>query len=338
VRILVLGLLYALVAANAPAAAARPVGRTNVAAVHAPDPADPVEQEYEQLLELDDKVQQEVDRWIREEQAQREQGGGLSDATLRTRIRDRLEPVREAYEAFLRRHPEHARARLAYGSFLMDTGREDEAVAQMEKARAIDPKNPAAWNNLANYYGHRGPVRKAFEYYDKAIELNPDESVYYQNLATTVFLFRKDAMVFYKLDEPGVFERSLELYRKAIKLDPQNFVLASDYAQTFYGIKPPASADAQIREKTVQRLTDQAVAAWEHALKLAEDEEQREGVYLHLARVKLNAGRFDEARVHLNAVTNEVHQTLKKRLLRNLEEKQSKSAKARPADGEAGTP
>ena len=46
----------------------------------------------------------------------------------------------------------------------------------------LDPKNPAAWNNLASVYGHHGPMAKAFEYYTKAIELNPGESVYYHNL------------------------------------------------------------------------------------------------------------------------------------------------------------
>jgi tetratricopeptide (TPR) repeat protein len=199
---------------------------------------------------------------------------------------------------------------------------EEEAVRHMEKARELDPKNPAAWNNLANHYGHRSPVKKAFEYYAKAIELNPNESVYYQNLATSVFLFRKDAKEYYNFTEQQVFDRSLELYRQALKLDPNNFVLASDYAQTYYGIRP-------IRH-------DEAITAWEQALKIASTEEQREGVYLHLARIKLDAERFDEVRAHLNNVTNTVYAELKRRLVRNLAERESKSKEtnAPPATAE----
>ena len=308
---LLIGLLSALVATNQPAALSNFVAQTTGALVNAPDPNDPVEKEYKKLLEQDDAAQEEVDKWIRDEAAFREQGAGLPGATLRARVEHRFKPVREAYEDFLRRHPEHARAHLAYGSFLQDTHDEEGGVEHWEKARELDPENPAAWNNLANHYGHRSPVKKAFEYYAKAIELNPREPVYYQNFATTVFLFRQDAMEFYKINEQQVFSKSLGLYRQAIELDPNNFVLASDYAMTYYGIKPVP--------------TDEALGAWEYALKVAPNETDREGVFVHLARFKLNAGRFDEARKDLNRVTNEVYDVLKNRLLRNLEKQETEA-------------
>src|SRR5436190_13335105 len=303
-----IGLLSALVATNQPVAVSNFVARTTGLVVTVADPNDPVEKEYQKLLETDDAAQEEVDKWIRDETAFREQGAGLPDATLRARIEQRFKTVRDAYEGFLRQHPDHARAHLAYGSFLMEIHEDEEAASQMEKARELDPQNPAAWNNLANYYGHRSPVKKAFEYYAKAIELNPNEPVYYQNLATTGFLFRPAAMDFYKIDEPQVFDKALELYRKALKLDPDNFVLASDYAQSFYGIRP-------VR-------TGEAIAAWESALKIASNDKEREGVYIHLARIKLNAERFEEVRQHLNSVTNEMYAALKSRLIRNLERRE----------------
>ena len=272
-----------------------------------PAAGDPLEAEYQNLLKEDDRAQEEVDLWIRQDVASRDTREGQSSVTLQARVLQRLDPVRKGYEDFLTRHPGHTRARLAFGSFLMDLGEEDEAVTQMEKAREIDPKNPAAWNNLANHYGHRGPVTNAFAYYAKAIELNPAEPVYYQNLATTVFLFRVDATNYYRCTEQQVFDRSLELYRKALSLAPTNFVLASDYAMTFYGIRPARNEDA--------------LAAWEAALKIAPGAQEREGVHIHLARVQLNAGRYQEARRHLDQVSDPVYNDLKKRLGRNLEEK-----------------
>ncbi|MBM3841026.1 MAG: tetratricopeptide repeat protein [Verrucomicrobia bacterium] len=308
---LLIGLLTVLAAENPAATPNERPPRNSAATLKVPNPNDAVEQEYQKLLEEDDAAQEEVDKWIRDEQAFAKAGAGISKAALAAKIDQRFGKVRKAYGDFLLFHPKHARARLAYGSFLNETGEEDEAVAEWEKAREIDPKNPAAWNNLANHFGHRGPVDKAFAYYEKAIELNAAEPTYYWNLATTVYLFRRDAMEYYKFSEPQVFDRALELYRKALQLDPKNFILAHDYAQSYYGIKPLRTADA--------------LAAWKEALKLANDDVEREGVYLHLARVELNSGLFEDSRKHLNSVTNQMHLNLKNRLLRNLAEKQSQA-------------
>jgi len=103
----------------------------------------------------------------------------------------------------------------------------------------------------------------------------------------------------------------LELYRKALKLDPDNFALAQDLAQSYYGIKPLRA--------------DDALAAWNYTLKIAKDDVQREGVYVHLARVQLNSGQFEDARRNLSLVTNDVYQVLKSRLTRNLAEKEQKA-------------
>ena len=320
---LLIGLLSALMAANQPASVNNRVVKPTGITATTPNPNDPVEKEYEKLLEEDDAAQAEADKWIREAQALEAKGAGKSKAALSARIDQRFESVRKAYRDFLRRHPKHTRARLAYGSFLNDTGEEDDAVAEWDKAREIEPQNPAAWNNLANHYGHRGPVEKAFAYYEKAISLNPNEPVYLQNLATTTYLFRRDAMSYYKITEPQVFDRALELYGKALKLDPKNFILAHDLAQSYYGIKPLRTADA--------------LAAWNQALPLANDDVEREGIYLHLARVELNSGLFQDARKHLQIVTNQMHAVLKERLLRNLGEKenQARATNSLPARAEA---
>lgn len=308
---LLIGLLGALVATNQPAAVSNLVTQTTGLSITIPDPNDPVEKEYKKLMTDDDVAQAEVDAWIRENQAFADKGGGAPREAFNVRIRARFAPVIKDYEDFIQRHPDHAKARLAYGSFLSDIKDEEGAEVQWDKALALEPKNPAPWNNLANLYGHHGPVKKAFEYYAKAIELNPAESVYYHNLGTTVFLFRKDAMEYYKIDEQQVFNKALELYQQAMKYDPTNFELAQDVAQTYYGIKP-------VR-------TDEALAAWTNALKVAETDIEKEGVYIHFARMKLNAERFAEAHQHLNSVTNEIYTELKNRLLRNLSEREAKA-------------
>jgi len=261
------------------------------------------------LMGRDDDVLAGVDKWIRDNNAFAAQGAGESKEALNQRIRARLDSVRKDYGDFLRRYPDFARGHLAYGSFLNDIGEEDAAVAQYGKAAQLDPKNPAAWNQLANYYGEHDPVTNAFVDYAKAIELNPAEPVYYQNLATTVYLFRKDARAFYGISEEQVFDKALALYRKAMQLNPQNFLLAADYAESYYGIRP--------------LRTNETLAAWTNALQTARDDNEREGVYIHLARIKMVVGRFAEARAHLNDVTNAAFADTRHRLERSLAEREN---------------
>jgi tetratricopeptide (TPR) repeat protein len=267
--------------------------------------------ELEQLMAKDDAAQAEVTKWIQDNNAFAAQGAGESKDELNRRIMARLSGVRAGYEDFLRRYPNSAGGHLAYGSFLNDIGEEEAAGSQYGKAAQLDPKNPAAWNNLANYYGEHGPLTNAFVDYAKAIELNPTESVYYQNLATTVYLYRKDAIAFYHLDEQQVFDKSLALYRKAMQLDPDNFPLATDYAQSYYGTRP--------------LRTNDALAAWTNALQIAHNDVEREGVYIHLARIKMIAGRYAEARVQLDAVTNSTYANLKHTLEHSIIERENKA-------------
>jgi tetratricopeptide (TPR) repeat protein len=319
-RIILIGLLGAVVAAGRLVAATNLVtGPADPAPAAAPEASAQVEKEYKKLMAEDDAAQAEVDQWISDNDGAAARGAAVPKADLQRRIRERFKPIRAAYDDFLKRHPDHARARMAYGSFLNDLHDDEGAQEQWEKALALNPKDPAAYNNLANLYGHTGPVKKAFECYAKAIELNPQEAIYYHNFGTTVYLFRQAAMEFYGITEQQVYDKALELYRKALKLDPANFPLASDVAQTYYGIKP-------------LRIED-ALKAWTNTLVIAHDEIEREGVYLHFARLKLQADRFAEVRSHLAAVTNKMYAVLKERLVRNLEEaeRKAKETNAPPA-------
>ncbi len=267
--------------------------------------------EYHKLTESDDEAQAEVDQWIRQNDDAVAQGGGLPKIELRRRILERFEPVRKAYLDFLARHPNHVNGRIAYASFLGDLDDEGAAEEQLNKALELDPNNPAIYNNLANIYGHRGPVRKAFEYFTKALQFKP-EAVYYHNFATTLYAFRKVAMDFYALNEQQVFEKALNLYSNASRLDPSNFPFASDVADTYYAIKP--------------LRTNDALRAWTNALNVAHNDVEREGVHIHLARLKMVAGRLAEAKAQLTTVTNSIYTELKSRLVQGIADRQGKPA------------
>ncbi|HEX7859551.1 MAG TPA: hypothetical protein VF773_04450 [Verrucomicrobiae bacterium] len=302
-------LLIALLAA---AVAGEPEIKTNPAPRKSANPVanaqpDPIQQEYQKLLEKDEAALEKIEAVIKEFEAFEAKGAAGSRATLGVKIDQIIEPMKKSYEEFLEKNSRHVEGFLAYGSFLNELGDEEGATVQWEKAREIDPKNPTPWNNLANIYGHVGPPKKAFQYYEKAIELNPTEPVYIQNLATTTYLFRKDAAEMYRIDEEAVFNKALDLYRQAMKLDPTNLVLATDLAQSYYGIKP--------------LRTNDAIAAWNHCLTLAKNDVEKEGIHTHLARVKWMANMLDEAEKHLAQVKNPEMAELKDRIQRNIEKK-----------------
>jgi tetratricopeptide (TPR) repeat protein len=294
---LLIGLVSALLATNQPQAVSNLIQQNAGVSVTIPDPNDPAEKELDRLMTEDDAAMAEVDKWIQDNNAFAAQGAGESKAELNRRIMARLDVVRKKYEDLLRRYPDFTRGHLAYASFLNNTGDEEAAKDENEKARQLDPKDSAAWNNLGNYYGENGPITNAFIYYARAIELDPSESVYYQNLAVMVYLYRTDAKAFYHIDEQQVFDKSLALYRKAMQFDPDNFPLVTEYAESYYGIRP--------------LRTNDALLAWTNALQIAHNDVEREGVYIHLARTQMLAGRYAEARQQLSGVTNSMYSSLK---------------------------
>jgi len=330
---LLIGLLSAAVATNSPIALSNLVKQRTGVSVPVAQSNDPVEQSYQKLMADDDAAQAEVDGWILERQKSGQKESDVEQASFRARIKRRFEPVIRGYEKFLEAHPDHANARLAFGSFLNDIGDEAAGEAQWEKARELEPKNPAPWNNLANFYGHRGDVKKAFGYYEKAVELAPAEPVYLQNFATTVFLFRKDAREHYKITEQEVFAKAMGLYRKAVALDPENFSMAAELAQTFYGIILPKGEAPAVRRQAELKLAEEALAAWQVASKLARNEAEREGINIHFARWQINSDRLAEARKSLDAVTNEMWLPSKRTLVKKLEGREAAARGTNDAPG-----
>ena len=263
-----------------------------------------VEREFRQLLELDNKVHDEVDEWIRDNAKLAAKQVGVDPASLDLQVRNRLSEVGEAYEAFLNRHSGHVRARLAYGSFFSDINEIGKAMAQWKKALDLAPKNPVAWNNLGKAYGKQGRIAEAFRHFARAGELAPTEALYYRNLATLIFSYPADAARYYLIDRSQVVPKSLEHFKKARSLDPKNFTLATDAAMAHSGTQP-----FQARA---------ALAAWNNALALAPSPVAAEGVRIHLARIHANLGQADTARELLANVHETQFAELKADILQKL--------------------
>ena len=319
-----MGLLSVLMATNQPVAISNVIQQSTGITMPVVDPNDPAEKELHDLMLEDDTALAEVNDWMNTNNIP--QTNQVARLAFQEHIRNRLGLVKKDYDHFLRNHPDSARGYLAYGSFLNDIGDEDAAAVEYENSKQLDPKNPAVWNNLANYYGEYGGITNAFVDYTEAIRLDPTEPVYYQNFATTVYLFRKDAKEYYHINEQQTFDKALGLYRQAMKLAPGNLVLATDYAESYYGITP--------------LRTNDALLAWTNALTIAQDDNEREGVMVHLARVKISAGFYADAQADLDAITNAAFADMKGRLERSLIEHKNRpknTGVANPTNAPAST-
>ena len=74
-----------------------------------------------------------------------------------------------------------AKKQVEFGISVAQRGLWREAIYRWERAAQIDPTYPAAHNNLAIAYEHEGELDKARAAYEKAIELEPNNTFIKQN-------------------------------------------------------------------------------------------------------------------------------------------------------------
>jgi type IV pilus assembly protein PilF len=74
-----------------------------------------------------------------------------------------------------------AKSQVEFGINVAQRGLWREAIYRWEKAAELDPTYAAAFNDLAIAYEHEGQLDKARKAYEKAIELDPNNTQVRQN-------------------------------------------------------------------------------------------------------------------------------------------------------------
>jgi tetratricopeptide (TPR) repeat protein len=95
-------------------------------------------------------------------------------------LTDRIPEALSAFDRSIKINPSYSQNRLAYGYQLWRVGKYQEALTQMEKARAINPTNPGIRKFLAHFYREyarmlmdSGRTGEAELYLKKLFELDP---------------------------------------------------------------------------------------------------------------------------------------------------------------------
>ena len=274
---------------------------------------DTPEDRLKKILNADNTAITEIAGWI--ENNKKTLRASASEREFFTiRIRQRLNGIRRQYQDFLKDHPKHTKARIAYGSFLTHIDDRKEALDQWEKALTTDPGNAAALNNIATHIGTvaiqsnlRKRIPEAFRSLERAIVLAPNVALYRHNYATTLSVFQLEAVLHFKINAKQVTQRALDHLKIGMKLAPKDFEIAADRAETFLDLKPLP------REPALQ--------AWEAARKRAKDQRQHDWVNLQVAIVNLETGHLEAAEKSLNLVSQKSYVNLVDRLRSALAQK-----------------
>jgi adenylate cyclase len=109
--------------------------------------------------------------------------------------------------------PNYARAHSFRAGMLRAQGHPDEAIAEHERALALDPALVTAYGGLATDYLNVGQFDKSLEFDDKAIRLSPHDpslAVWYDGKAADYFGLKQ-------------YDQAIEWARRAIAIDPNNY-------------------------------------------------------------------------------------------------------------------
>lgn len=147
----------------------------------------------------------------------------------------RLELVGRAYQITTEQYPKNARALNYYGEHLYDyEGDPAGAIAKWKLSAAEDPKLALPLNNLGIHYTHVGEYRMGLDYYNRAIDLDPENPDYRFNIAQTYLTSWPQVQQIYEWDAKKLFKEAMKHSKRAAELKPTDYRLLEDYANNFF--------------------------------------------------------------------------------------------------------
>ncbi len=94
--------------------------------------------------------------------------------------------VEERLREIISKNPEAAETRLRLAQLLVRNGKLAEAIGKLRTASRIRPYNGLIHNNLAFYLLHSGDVQGAVIESQKAVDLDPTDSDFHENLGVSL--------------------------------------------------------------------------------------------------------------------------------------------------------
>ncbi len=130
---------------------------------------------------------------------------------------------------------DRAKAYVARGDALQQNGEDEAAIKDFKSASKLDPTNPRPLVGMGNLYAAKADYAHAFEYFDRAVNLAPDDAVVYDNRGTA-------------LEGLGRHDEAIADFKHAIALDPHDMDAYSNRATAYRASKRQALAIADLNE------------------------------------------------------------------------------------------
>ena len=130
------------------------------------------------------------------------------------------------FRSLAQAHPELPGPHANLGLIQRQAGKLPEAVAELETAVKLSPRQPVYWNQLGVTYRQAGQFAKAREAYEKAIALDPGYSAAVLNLGILHDLYLNDGA------------RALDLYGRYLMLQPSGDATVTKWVADLKNRKP----------------------------------------------------------------------------------------------------
>ena len=203
------------------------------------------------------------------------------------------------YRRGLELEPDNVELLNAIGFSLFQQGKSQEAVVELEKALAIDPKHWKSHNNMALASIDLGELEVAEAHYRESLAIEPQPAIY-NDLG-------------FVLERLGMPEDATAAYRKALELDPasasahynlgSSLARSGNYAEAEKHLRTALESSPNTQTYTglgivlrQQGRMDQAVASLQAAI---EADPNNAIAHRELAEALTSLGRMDEARREL---------------------------------------
>ncbi|MFI3290888.1 MAG: hypothetical protein R3Y46_03300 [Opitutales bacterium] len=223
------------------------------------------------------------------------------DKLILAQMNTKYKKIVSKWQNYISQYPEDIDAIIIYGKFLRAVGEFANAYKAFLEVDKINPNIAVVKQQLASFEGDYGMYKEALIHIKKAIELSPDEAIYYYQLAELLCVYYKDFLRENIYTQEAINLDMENSFEKAISLDPKNLHLYWRYAQSFY---------------------QQSDASWQKALKAWDSLEpfvymnlEKSNVLLNKARVLIELYRDEEALVILNNINTPSFKKDKDRLI-----------------------
>tara|TARA_R100000027_G_scaffold10969_3_gene7825 strand:+ start:377 stop:1282 length:906 start_codon:yes stop_codon:yes gene_type:complete len=193
----------------------------------------------------------------------------------------RAQDIARSYESFLAENPNHLYGWILCGKFLRSVGADADAFAALRKADSLQPNLPVVQQQIGLVFMDQGAFEAALPYLLRAVELDPNEPEFHNDLGLFLVQFGSE------LEDDGVLGQgrasalALESFQNAFRLDPENFERGWRWAEAHADLPHPD--------------WEATALAWESILPLASTPIEVEASRLQISRAWIEAGQADRA-------------------------------------------